>query len=263
MIRQQEILDQLSDHGGGFLFLNVFTRGELMQMLEESGILPACRGAGFSDLDLRLDTSDAFKHVLRVISIARADVALVELVLRSSCFRWSELGAATENLNMLVVEWVMLQNPGAAFTRERPRLPGQKHPGLRMGRNVVAFLLEMARALGADGVVEHPEYYHTGIMYSRTFRFLHPEAEGIQSALQRDLTGLSFAEAAWAVHQGFVREGRRTFKWVPEEQVHPLSDELRRYFESDTYRAAAELAQSRHAYRLARGKRASLQTSQK
>lgn len=254
LIRQEEILGQLYEHGGGALFLNALTKGELEEILRRTGILDGCRKAGFEQLEIGLDTTDAFKHVLRVSPPGRPDLTLAEFVLKTGSYSWQELGVHLENLNLLVVEWVLLQNPNGSFVPGRPPLPGQKHPGLGIGANVVSFLIELAQRLRADGIVEHPEYYHAAVMYSRTFRFSHPETEGILMALQRDLVNLSFSHAAWAVHQGLVREGRKVVRWVPEEQVIALAGPLAEYFASDPYSAAVREAKDGHEYRLVRGR---------
>lgn len=250
MIRQDEILDQLDHHESGVLFLNTFTEGEIRDAIEASGILAGCRDSGYEDLELFLDASNAFRHVLRIHPTGKADLLLAEFALRVGSFHLPDVVHEPEV--MLVAEWVLLQSPEKQFTASRPALPGQKHPGLGMGRAVVDFFLLLARGLRAAGIIEHPEFYHAAVMYSRTFRFLHPAAEGAFLALRRDLAELTFADAAWAVHRGLVREGRRTVRWIPEEQVMPLSEELKAYFSSDRYSAAVAAAREARSFRLVR-----------
>src|SRR5262249_8134315 len=64
---------------------------------------------------------------------------------------------------------------------------------------------------------------------------------------------LSFAQAAWAVHWGWVHdEADRAFVWRGEAMCHPQESELQAYLSSAEYAAAAEKASRATRYRLAR-----------
>ncbi|MEW6368858.1 MAG: hypothetical protein AB1714_29875 [Acidobacteriota bacterium] len=248
LIRSEEILDQLYDHHGGMFFLNAFSRDEIYRILDRCGVSEGFVRAGFAQTEISIDTSDAFKHVLRVHAAGDDSTILAELVARTGCFCWEELGEGSGCPDLLVIDWVLLQNPRGVYDASKPQLPGQKHPGLGIGRNTVDFFVELARGLNLEGIVAHPQYYHSAVIYSRTFRYVHPEAEGQLAALRRDLGSLSLAEAAWAVHDGRVRVGRRKFNWVAEEQVMPLSDRLAAYFESPKYKDAVQESMKKHRY---------------
>ena len=118
-------------------FLGRFAPAALSRELEGAGILAALAARGYEDVVLRTDVQGD-EHRLRVF--ARADgPLLVELGLsESTCVSDDpQLRAhGVDVLYVLAVRWLALQDPAAAFTPDRPRLPGQTHPGLHLGRRV-------------------------------------------------------------------------------------------------------------------------------
>ncbi len=260
LIREAEILSQLQDHGGGILFLNALPQGRVHKWLSRSGIFSVCTQAGFANPEFAIDTSDAYRHVLRIYAGKRDRTLLVEVVLRTACFHWKQLYAAHREVTLLVVEWTLLQNPHASFDAARLPLPGQRYPGLGVGERIIEFLLALARELNVDGIVVHPQYYHLAVIYSKGFRFLHPETEAVLQSLRRDLASIDFTEAAWAVHRGLVREGRKKFRWIPEEQVLPIASHLIEYFSSDAYKQPVEAAMQKLSYSVRTRRRRRLQS---
>ena len=125
----------------------------------------------------------------------------------------------------LSVEWLTLQNPYAEFPPTRPPLPGQDHPGLGIGREVMELLLIMGWRLGCAGLVSHPAWFHNAVMYRLHYRFVDPAEEGRFLALIRDFegSGLTLAEASRAVEAGKVRDAEGTpVTWTPGPMVAPL-----------------------------------------
>ena len=62
---------------------------------------------------------------------------------------------------LLRIEWLLMQNPRARFTAQRPRLPGQKHPGLGLLADVIALLIVACDRLQLGGLLFVPAHYHT------------------------------------------------------------------------------------------------------
>jgi hypothetical protein len=48
----------------------------------------------------------------------------------------------------LAVRWLALQDPRGRFTPERPRLPGQRYPGLGLGKRLYERLMVWAKSGG-------------------------------------------------------------------------------------------------------------------
>ena len=85
---------------------------------------------------------------------------------------------------VLVVEWLLLQNPRAHFGPYRRPLPGQKHPGLGLLKEVFGWLVAMAEILELDGIYYVPSSYHVAIQSRRRVRFLEPEDEALIQSLE-------------------------------------------------------------------------------
>lgn len=156
-----------------------------------------------------------------------------------------------ELLSLLTIRWLALQDPRGRFSRERPRLPGQRFPGLGLSKPVVLRLLHWARAWGKDGLVNAPEYYHNAVFYSAIFRFVSPARQGRFEALRRDLARLSVARASAAVDAGRVvaSPGDTPVVWDPGEMLTPLTAGVEAYFASREYAEAVAAAREAVAYR--------------
>jgi hypothetical protein len=153
-------------------------------------------------------------------------------------------GAGFEVLSVLLNTWLSLQDPRARFTEARPRLPGQKRPGLGLARAFYTLMARWAHEWGKDAVLATPEYFHNAVFYSRAFRFLSPAEQGRFDALRRDLASLSIAAASAVVDEGRVLDlaAGRPLQWNPGLMASPVGETLSRAFEAEAYRQAAEAA---------------------
>jgi hypothetical protein len=207
--------------GEHVLFLDRFDAEALLRELAASGLLQGLAERGYPDVVLRTDLV-AGEHRLR-LAPRHGRVSLLDLRLAEGGHRSDDPALrrrGLEILSILAVHWLALQDPRARFTRERPRLPGQRHPGLGLGRRVFALLLGWAASWGKDGLVAFPEYFHNAWFYAAPrqrpggpgvaplplFRFLSPERQGRFEALARDLAQRPLAEASAALAAGRVRE---------------------------------------------------------
>jgi hypothetical protein len=155
---------------------------------------------------------------------------------------------------MIAIEWLNLQNPLRRFTAQRPRLPGQEHPGLGAVTHVFKMLEIFARDTKAAGIMDVPEHFHAAAIYSRSFRFVDPQREGMLRALLRDLGAFALHEIAWGFVCGAVIDetsgGPAVYE--PAEQLLPLSDTLKRYFASKQYRERVADEERARRYRFDR-----------
>ncbi|MCI0694467.1 hypothetical protein L0337_20965 [candidate division KSB1 bacterium] len=242
-----DLLEQLNGKKGTTLWLGRYTKDDVLHLLEKFGILPAIRKKGFAGLVIVIESLEPFVQALRIFNEkAGADNQLAEFRLREVAFLPQHF-AVDAPLTMLKIEWLMLQNPQATFSPERPRLPGQRHPGLGLGKQTVQFLVYLAEAHHLAGVLNFPEFFHNAYLYLEYFHYCDPRLKGIVLALRRDLIELSLAELSWAIYLGCVNDANtgQTYEWQADALVLPLAEKLKKYFSSAeyeqiVYRALAE-----------------------
>jgi nucleotide-binding universal stress UspA family protein len=226
------------------LFLNFYTREGLMRALEEYGILDLLRGRGLDGFRVLFDLSDTFRHRLRIYYGEQEDPEhlLIDLIVREGVLKpsphWGAAGRPPERVfTVLVIEWLLLQNPAAAFTAERPPLPGQAYPGLGVGYQAHQFLALMGKRLRKDATVNHPQYYHNARLYHEAFMFYDPVQEGRLIALIRDTGDSHIADVSWALYHGCLLDEAtgEGAVWGGGEMVYPLAEDLKRFFRSAYY----------------------------
>ena len=213
----------------------------LEDAFEQHGILERLRGRGFSDLALRVDAAHPERQVIRLFGSkgAVSGALLLELVFR----RETLVARATgETFQVLWVDWLLLQDPTAAFSSDRPPLPGQEHPGLGVAEAVEDLLVETCRRLGLDGVASRPAHYHHAAVAARRFHFLDPTVEGRFLAMRSVLASRALAEASRLVHGGALRSDEGVFEWQPADYVLPVSERLGAYLRSVEYTLARDAA---------------------
>ncbi len=234
----QEVVSDLETHAGSSLFMGYYSHAGLMEVIERYGIVSTLKKLGFSNLRLQIDTNDPFRHVLRLYwEHENPERLLIELILHEGVVSPKHT-RVEEQYDIVFIEWFCLQNPSAEFQPSKPRLPGQQKPGLGIAPEMVELLVIMAERLKKDGVVNIPRYYHTAHIAHAGFFFIDPRSEGVMRALERDLRGHSLAEASWAVELGLVSRLGEThpFVWTGEEQVYPISEKMKKHFESLDYK---------------------------
>jgi hypothetical protein len=250
-LRSEEL--GLPSTGEPRLFLGRLTGEALSAELEAAGIPAFLATRGFPDVRVGTDLADG-EHRLRVAA-SDDGALLVELRLAEMATpvpaALHASGPAT--LHVLAILWVALQNPRASFTPERPRLPGQDHPGLGVGRRLYELLRGWAGAFGKDALLNVPEHYHNALFYAGQFRFLDPIEQGRFEALRRDLSGLGVADASFAIEDGRVRDeaADRAYVWDPGAMVAPVSSALAAAVASAPYREAVAAARDAARFQVA------------
>ncbi|PYQ17987.1 MAG: hypothetical protein DMF79_16115 [Acidobacteria bacterium] len=214
---------------------------------DDLGILAGLARRGYPSVSLRT-SGDGDEHRLRVLAPGFAAPLLnLRLAELSTFFREPpRLRLGLEVLSVLAVHGLVLRDPRAEFSPDRPRLPGQERPGLGVFATVLERLRLWAEDWGKDGLLAFPPHFHAAVLLGRWLRFVSPARQGRFEALRRDLAALSLAESSWAVEEGRVKDEAGTaVRWLPAEMVAPLTPDLRGYVESEAYvRAAAEARDS-------------------
>jgi hypothetical protein len=232
-----DIFGQLTDKKAPALWLGRYAENDCRRLLEKFGILPGLREKGFLDPVIAIEALEGFEQALRIYDGEKsAETLLVEFRFREMTFSHS-IPIVNEPLRMLAIEWLMLQNPRMQFTAERPRLPGQRHPGLGQAKSVVDLLIHLAGQHHLAGVLNFPEYFHNAYLYLKYFHFCDPRFEGIVQALRRDIQKPPLAELSWAIYLGCVNDAKtdKTFEWQADAMVLPLDGRIQKYFNSEEY----------------------------
>lgn len=228
-------------------FLGAFSRHGVELLLERSGILAQLRSRGFRALRVDLDTREG-AHTLRALTDDPPDTVLVEL-------RAQRSRQAVPGLEVIALEWLLLQNPRKEFSPARPRLPGQQHPGLGLLKDIMGWLIVVCETHGLDGIFFTVSHYHIAVQSRRLVRPLDPTDEARLEAFATALRGRGLAEAAAAVATGQVvdAESGEAIEWRPVPTVLPVSADLRARVSGPEYTAAVARERARFGFRLREG----------
>ena len=227
-------------------FLGYFSRHAVELLLERSGILAQLRAKGFRALRVELDTRNGLGHTLRVVCEDGPQEVLLEL-------RAERSRRVVPEMEVIALEWLLLQNPRAEFSPRRPQLPGQKHPGLGLLRDIMGWLMVVCEQHGLDGIFFTTVHYHIAVQSRRLVKPLHPSDEGHLRAFSEALSGLTLAEAATAVAEGRVIDEAtgEPAEWKPVPTVVPVSERLKALVTGAEYEEATAREAGRLHLRLA------------
>ncbi len=235
------------------IFLKRFDAAALRRELDEAGLFAGLAERGYREVELRTEYVGG-EHRLQALAKHEREV-LIDLRLAEESRLTQALVPRPRDLDVLsvlAVHWLEMQDPRADFTADRPQLPGQRHPGLRLTRPLILRIHAWAEAWGKDAVLNVPEYFHNAVFYSAAYQFVSPARQGRFLALRRDLASLTVAAASQLVDQGHVieePEGRR-LRWESGEMIAPLTEPVRGYLESREWKGAAKAASEAARFRL-------------
>jgi hypothetical protein len=251
-----EVATLVPSRSHGTMLLDHYAPEDVREALGRYGVVQRLAVRGFGEPEVELETAEPEHQVVRVRAVREGRSWLLgEAFLRAGEFETEAPFAEVlhgRRMRMLFIQWLRLQDPSRAFTAERPALPGQDHPGLGVGREVMAMFLGMADRLEFAGIVSCPEFAHNAVLYKRSFRFFDPAAQGRFEALATLVPRSRLAELAWAVERGRVLDGLtgEPLRWAREEMLCPTSALLREHFEAAAYHRRADEARQAAHYRL-------------
>jgi len=217
-LRRDDDADVFDDSHGAFL--DTYSANGLAHALAEYGVTAALAERGLADHQLVITREDPFRHRLQVLLL---DGSTQIMDLRLHLQEQPRIDAA-----VVVVEWLMLQNPRASFTTSRPRLPGQERPGTGLGGLVHQLLVLLCRRLGREALQNTPEHFHLALLYRRA-GYVDIDDDGSVDAVVAagKAAGLGFAALAWAVERGHVHiVGDGAWKFEPRPMFCPVSSRL-------------------------------------
>ncbi len=218
-------------------FLDFYSEQGLRLALKRYGFVAKLRELGYEQTDIRFGVREDGSHFLVVFEPPfDKDSVTAELVVRRT--------ALDEIFPVLKVEWLCLQNPKAAFSVEKPRLPGQHYPGLGLGKDVLSVILLMALRLKYMAVTNVADHFHNAYIYSGSFHFYKAEDEARFNDFCHfmKVNELSIDKIAWALENGDIFEkGEDTpYHWEPAVQILPLRSSLAERYSSVEYRKAVQ-----------------------
>lgn len=213
----------------GARFADFYSEAGLRRAFAAYGVDEGLAARGLADWRIRVERDDPFHHRLVVFVEDPDDVDKRVADLRIHLARTAlRAEPDADQWDVVVVEWLSMQNPRAAFAADRPRLPGQRHPGTGMGRIVHDLLVLMTRRLARDALVNVPERAHLVELYLRAgWRFVDAgRAVRVRAALDA-ASAVPFAHRAWAIERGFVvDESGAPFVHEPLEMMLPVSERM-------------------------------------
>ncbi len=205
-------------------FLDYYTRHGMEHALDAHGFLPALRGMGFDDLQVHIEISDAHDRLRVDAAIGGGREDLVDLAVSRRSF---------EGFQVLFVEWLEMRDPRVGFDPSRPKLPGQRGPGLGLAPEVGHLLVATATRLGLDGVGLVPAHYHVAWMARHEFVPLDPTDRGQFRAIVDHLAAIPLRTATQRMAQpGLYTEDGSTITWWTPKMVLPIGDALRQHIEA-------------------------------
>jgi hypothetical protein len=240
LLMNGDLFSDLTGGRGTDLFLGQYSKKGIMFALEKLGLLARVKRKGLDNLSVFMDTSRPFQHLFRLHHNEDGKHHLVaELVMRRGTFTPPEIKSTTGNSwDILVVEWLMLQNPLASFSSRSPQLPHQNCPGLGLAQEALEIFFWMGRRARCDGVLIIPNSVASAMIYSGEFAFADPCRQGMMKSIQKLCKQHSLAQVAWAWKEGKIvgkKEGKMD-KWIPAEMLLPTSRSTKKYFRSRSYR---------------------------
>ena len=255
-----DLFIDLTQGRGTTLFLGQYSKRGILFIFEKLGILTQLKKMGLTNISVEIDTSRSFRHLVRLIHTEQRQKLLISEVVirRASFFLPEEIKHLMEKkqFDILMIEWILLQNPLDKFSRNKPQLPGQEYPGLSMSSETFEIFYWIGRRTRADGILVVPNFLHSAYIYSRDFFFVNPLYQAIgQSIRQNLIRSEGLAQVAWAGHERKIynRKNNSFLIWEPSEMILPVSRSMNDYFFSTYYRSLVSKFQNDYDFVIEKG----------
>ncbi len=232
-----------------------YTLNQVTAVLAKKNFFKEAQRRKLWPLDFSLDSSEYPLQRLQIFyKEKKPEKMVVDLKIKEGTFypqkKIPSFFPASE-YKFLILDWLTLQNPLLDFSLEKSPLPGQKHPGLNLGKKVFDIFVYLARLSRKDGLLAFPNYFHNALLFSRYLHFLNPEKMGEVQAIKVSFPEVSFKKLAWIVYLECMKDKKgRKYEWEAEEQIFPINKALISYFDSKAYKEKVKESQERHSFEI-------------
>ncbi len=253
--QEDELFSSAVENRGTSLFLGRYSLNQVAAALKKRNFFKDAKKRKLWPLELDLDSSEYPLQRFRIFhEKKRSENMIVDLKIKEGVYHLKKkltLDFPFSECNFLFLEWLTLQNPLLNFSGEKSPLPGQKHPGLGLGKKVVDIFIHLARITHKDGIIAFPAYFHNALLFSRYLYFINPEKAGEIQAIRETFPDVTFKQLAWVVHLDCMRDSEgKKYEWKAEEEVYPLNKKLKRYFDSKEYRRIVEKSKEHMSFQI-------------
>ena len=254
--KEEDLFSDLLGKKESSLFLGKYTLNEVKAVLKKRGFFKEAQKIGLWPLVIEIVPTESppLQRFQIFYKKKTPSNMIVDMKIKEGIFFPKDqtfLPDLGKGFRFLVMEWLTMQNPLESFSPERKPLPGQNYPGLGHGREVLDLFFYVARVNRNDGVLAFPAYFHNAVLFSLLFRFFNPEKEAEILAAQKAFSNVPFVEMAWIVHLNcLIEEGKGVYEWKAEEQVCPLNQDIKRYFDSSGYKEAVKSALEKKSFHI-------------
>ena len=244
-LTEEDVFGALAGRPRENRFLGYYSRHGLELALERLGILQRLRDRDFRHPTLEFELDNPAGQTVRVFGDAHRRELLAELRARRD-------RQTVPGMELLRVEWLLLQNPRRRFGKRHKPLPGQQHPGLGMLRDSAAMMILICDRLGLDGISFVPSHYHMAAQAEEYLRFLNPDDEARYRAFRDAVGHLPLGDATRAVEEGRVvdEETGEPVRWQPVPMLMAISGRLKERLADGERKEEREAARARYRFRL-------------
>ena len=200
-----------------------YTREDIENQLQWSGVTDAIRDKGYHDTELELNYLSELDQ--RIFLRADNEV-LIHIRLKLSHFRF-RLHPAAPRIKLLYIDWLLTQHPRNKNFRPERLFPGQELPGLGVFPQLTEFIRNLAMGVGARGAFNIPEYFHDAMLFHRQFNFYDPLREAFFRGIIRDLRRYGAREISHAfAERRITNQNGEALDWKPGEMISIVTPKL-------------------------------------
>jgi hypothetical protein len=239
---------------GSSFFLGFYSEEGLVLALTKYGVYDLLAQRGFKQIITEVDTTDPYKHRIALYNNSKSKGnLLIELVLRKYFFTLNQPYDSpfnTRNYTGLAIDWLLIQNINDRFSPEKPRLPGQRFPGMGLSSVVLELLLIICWRLNLAGLINVPEHYHNAYLYSKIFFYFDPFVQAKFLALSEKFKDLPLHKISWGIEWGCVDDldSGKPLEWFVHHQLVPVHPDLQKEFAGGTYKRIVNREIKSHSF---------------
>ncbi|MDH5720542.1 MAG: hypothetical protein OEZ13_07945 [Spirochaetia bacterium] len=221
------------------LFLGAFENHEIKKFLKKKGVFIILRKKGYDDLDIKIEISTRYDNRITIID-NKTKEKIIFMRLHRSLFSAQELSSSLANLDILFIDWLLLQDVRQKSKKEKEKLyPGQKHHGLGIFLIIKRFIESLVLDKNINAAASVPEYFHDAVLFARHFKYLKPESQALFDLLREEAKTRSLKELSLLIENKKVslqaNHQKEAFTFNLGEMIAPNCSSLLEYFESNEY----------------------------